>query len=344
MPVRIHPAFKILLICLSIGLAFGTYLYFSYDPRPERIAISVFSTGCIGSLTMLVISYRTFLTICTTSPTGKMIIIIGLLILAALLGSEITFFVQSAVWDRGQFQFFKGGNIYALNILIVLVTGIPSYVSEEYKSLLNSQILSQQYKVMALEQQKTAFELELLRAKVNPHFLYNVHNTIAGLISKDPAKAEELVLLLSRFFRFTLNKDSTTFHSVQDEIDIIKTYLDMQQIRFESRMRYSIDVDPLALYLEMPSFILQPLVENAVKHGIETRAETGFIDVKIEVEESEIVIKIFDSGPGFLEEPGTGMGLQMVKSKLELLYPGHFKFELNNIPEKYVRITIPKRN
>lgn len=267
-----------------------------------------------------------------------------LLIWAALTGSEIMFFVQSLLWKNGQYEWFNGGNIYVLNILIVLVTGIPIYVSEEWKSLLNSQILNQQYRVLELEQQKTAFELELLRAKVNPHFLYNVHNTIAGLISKDPAKAEEMVLLLSKFFRFTLNKNSTTYHSVTDELAIISTYLDMQKIRFGDRMNFEIDVDTGALSLQIPSFILQPIVENAVKHGIEKRAEKGFVKVEIRLEAGNMIIGISDSGPYFSVIPGSGMGLQMVRSKLDLLYRENYTLELNNEPEKYVRITIPKRN
>lgn len=339
-----HPALKTLLICLLIGFSFGMYLYFTYDQRPQRIVISILSTSCIGSLMMLVITYRSFFTMVTSIQSIKMIIMIMLLILAALTGSEIMFFVQSFLWKNGHYEWFKGGNIYILNILIVLVTGIPIYVSEEWKSLLNSQILNQQYRVLELEQQKTAFELELLRAKVNPHFLYNVHNTIAGLISKDPVKAEEMVLLLSKFFRFTLNKNSATFHSVTDELAIIRTYLEMQKIRFGNRMNYEIDVDPEALSLQIPSFILQPIVENAVKHGIEKRAENGFVHVGIKLNDKDILITISDSGPDFSAIPGSGMGLQMVRSKLNLLCPGNFTFELINKPEKYVRITIPNRN
>lgn len=341
---KIHPALKVLLICLLIGLAFGMYLYFTYDRRPERILISILSTTCIGSLMMLVITYRNFFTMATSIQSFKMIIMIILLVLAALAGSEIMFFVQSVLWKNGHYEWFEGGNIYVLNILIVLVTGIPIYISEEWKSLLNSRILNQQYRVLELEQQKTAFELELLRAKVNPHFLYNVHNTIAGLISKDPAKAEEMVLLLSKFFRFTLSKNSATFHAVSDEIAIIRTYLDMQKIRFGERMNYEIKVDPDGLTLQIPSFILQPIVENAVKHGIEKRAGTGFINVEIRQAENDMLITVSDSGPAFSTIPGSGMGLQMVRSKLGLLYPENFTLELNNEPEKYVWITIPKRN
>ncbi|SHN10513.1 sensor histidine kinase [Chitinophaga sp. CF418] len=334
---------KTLLICILIGSAFGLYLYFTYDHRPIRIIVSVLSSVNIGSLMMLAIYHRHYFTVLSAYQPVKVMIMIVLLVLAALLGSELTFLMRALLTGE-RYVAFEGGSTYILNILIVMVTAMPLYVSEEWKSMLNARILHQQYRVLQLEQQQTVFELELLRAKINPHFLYNMHNTIAGLISKDPLKAEELVLLLSRFFRFTLNKDSATFHTVRDELEIISTYLHMQQIRYENRMGYHIDVDPAALHLQIPSFILQPVVENAVKHGIETSTTSGSIDVSILQEGTQLLIRIADSGPAFPDTPVSGMGLQMVMNKLKLLYADDFKIELNNTPEKYVRITIPGRD
>lgn len=339
-----HTALKTILICILIGLTFGIYLYFNYDHRPVRIFISVISSINIGSLMMLAIYYRTVFTNLTSYQSIKVLIMISLLIISSLLATEITFFLHALLWTDQKYELFNGGNIYILNTLIVLITGIPIYVSEEWKSMLNSRISSQQYRLLQLEQQQTIFELELLRAKINPHFLYNVHNTIAGLISKDPLKAEELVVLLSRFFRFTLNKNSATFHSLTDELDIITTYLHMQQIRFEDRMVYTIHTDPLALRLQVPSFILQPLVENAVKHGIESSAANGFIIVHITLDQKNMFIRIADSGPEFPDKPSAGQGLHMVMNKLKLLYKADFEIEFNNPPEKYVQLTLPRRN
>jgi sensor histidine kinase YesM len=336
-----HPVIKTLLICILIGLSFGAYFYFTVDQRPVRILISVLSSVSIGSLMMLAIHFRHYFTMVTGHQSGKVVIMIILLITSAVLGSALLLVLQPLVAPD---ILFKGNSIYFLNILIVLVTGIPIYISEEWKNALNSRILNQQYRVLQLEQQQTVFELELLRAKINPHFLYNVHNTIAGLISKDPAKAEELVILLSKFFRSTLTKSSATFHPVTDELDIITTYLHMQQIRYENRMTYTIKADPEVLDLSIASFVLQPIVENAVKHGIETSTGDGYVAVNIRLEGENMSITVADSGPGFPDQPGTGLGLQMVINKLKLLYANDFKIELNNIPQKYVRLLIPKRN
>ncbi|ACU63156.1 sensor histidine kinase [Chitinophaga pinensis] len=335
-----HPAIKTLLLCILIGATFGTYLYFTYDHRFIRIAVNVLSSVNIGSLMMLLIYYRGYFINRFTNAALKVIVMILLLILVALTGTELTLIMRAGIMGEA-FVPFSAGSIYILNILVVMVIAIPIYISEEWKSMANARMLQQQYRLLQLEQQQTAFELELLRAKINPHFLYNMHNTIAGLISQDPAKAEELVLLLSKFFRFTLNKDSVTCHPVKDELDIISTYLHMQQIRYGNRMRYTIHAAPDTLHMQMPSFILQPLVENAVKHGIETMAADGNIDVQLSLKDTHLVICIADSGPAFPDIPGTGMGLQMVMNKLKLLYGDNYTIELNNTPEKYVRIIIP---
>lgn len=339
-----HRLIRNILICIIIGLLFGTYLYFSYDHRPVRILISIISALTIGLLMTLVIYRRHYITTAIRRQNIRVVVVIGLLIIAALLGSEITFFLQSWLPGGSPWKPFNGGNIYVLNILIVLVTGIPMYIGEEWQGMLQAQLLNQQYRVLQLEQQQTLFELELLRAKVNPHFLYNVHNTIAGLISKDPQKAEEMVLLLSKFFRYTLNKSSATYHTVTDETDIINTYLQMQQIRYGDRFRYAIQAAPETQSLPIPSFILQPLVENAIKHGIETTAAPGSIHVTIVAGHNDLIITIADSGPPFPDTPGTGLGLQMVINKLKLLYGNDYTMELNNTPTKYVRLTLPQRN
>jgi two-component system LytT family sensor kinase len=292
---------------------------------------------------MTAIYFRQSFTALSRFQGLKVFIMIVLLVMAALLGSEITFVIVSYL--SGQtYAPLQGGNVYILNILVVLVAGVPIYVSEEWKTFANSKLLNQQYRLLQLEQQKTVFELELLRAKINPHFLYNVHNTIAGLISSDPDKAEKLLMLLSKFFRFSLTKDSATFHCLKDELEIIDTYLQMQKIRFGERLSYQIDVDSDILNLTIPSFILQPIVENAIKHGIEQSIEPGQVNVHISLVEDRLSMVISDSGPDFSPEPKNGLGMEMVMNKLGLLYRDDFIFELQNYPKKHVKIVVPKRD
>jgi len=332
---------KTIAISIAIGLSFGTYLYFTYDHRPVRIALSLLYAVNIGLLMMGAIAFRHYGTAWVSSPVAKAVVMIFMLATAALAGSEITLLLRALVLIGSVYVPFNGGSIYILNILIVLVAGVPIYISEELKNVMDNRILSQQYRLLQLEQQNIRFELELLRAKINPHFLYNVHNTIAGLISKDPVKAEMLVMLLSKFFRFTLNKTSATFHAVEDELEIVDTYLRMQCIRYEDRMAYMINAENTVRQLPMPSFILQPLVENAIKHGLEAIPGNGYIHVSVATDGNNLVLTVSDSGPPFPSTLGSGLGLQLVTDKLRLLYNDNFTLSWHNNPEKYVRITLP---
>jgi two-component system LytT family sensor kinase len=333
---------KTLLASLLIGFSFGTYLYFWYDPHWQRIATSVLSALIIGTLMMTCIDQRRYFIWITPIQSLKVLILMVLLCVAALIGTELTRWLQVMLRPPAQFEWLKGGDIYVLNILIVLVTGIPIYVSEEAKESLNTQLLTQQYRLLRLEKQQADADLELLRAKINPHFLYNVHNTIAGLITTDPIKAEQMILLLSKFFRSTLTKNSTGFHPIHEELDLVKTYLQLQKIRYEDRLKYELDISPELEFYQIPSFILQPLIENAVKHGIEKSTLAGLITVKINIEDQQLVLVVGDSGPDFAEVPGTGHGLSIIMNKLKLLYGKSYSLELINKPKKHVRITIPQ--
>ncbi|WP_442587082.1 sensor histidine kinase [Pedobacter sp. AW31-3R] len=343
-PLIMHPAIKTLLACLLIGLSFGGYLYMTYDPHWQRVVTSLVSTVIIGSLMMICIYKRRYFLWITPHQSIKMLVMIVMLCVIALNGTELTLWFQVLLQKDSSFVLFRGGNIYILNILIVLVTGIPIYVSEEAKENLNMRLVTQQYRLLQLEKQQTEAELELLRAKINPHFLYNVHNTIAGLISTDPTRAEQMILLLSKFFRSTLSKTSAGLHQINDELDIIETYLQLQQIRYGSRLRYEIVIDPEIRFQRIPSFILQPLVENAVKHGIEQLASAGLIHVQIRIENQKLILEVGDSGPDFPDLPGTGHGLTIIMNKLKLLYENNYTLELINNPNKYVRITLPQTN
>lgn len=337
-------ALKVILIAGAIGLSFGGYRYFWYDHRIVSIVGSVMSCLIIGSLMMAVIYGRGYF-LPAGFPAGvKALVVILLLILASGVGTALYFGLLSLLPGGAPFRWPGESGIYILNVLIVMVAGIPIYVSEEGRRQLSGLVQSQQYRVLQLEQQQQAIELELLRAKINPHFLYNVHNTIAGLIPTAPEKAEMLVLLLSKFFRSSLSMNSHTFHSLEAELDIVSTYLQMQQLRFGARMQFKLRVPAGMEQRMVPSFILQPIVENAVKHGIEACADGGTITITVQEVDGQFMYTVTDPGAAFSAAPGSGSGLKLVTSKLQLLYGNAFHIVFNNPPEKYVSITFPSQH
>jgi two-component system, LytTR family, sensor kinase len=200
----------------------------------------------------------------------------------------------------------------------------------------------QEYQLLNLEKLKSKAQLDALEARINPHFLYNSLNSIAGLIHEKPDKAEEMTIQLSKLFRYTTGRDEENLHTFADELEIIKAYLAIEQVRFGKRLTYTIDCDEAVLEQQIPRFLLQPLVENAIKHGISKIAHAGEITLKIKQLENNILIKIHDNGPAFGESFGGGFGLRSIKEKLEIVFGNKATIDLKNEPEKAVVITMAR--
>ena len=165
----------------------------------------------------------------------------------------------------------------------------------------------------------------MLQAQVNPHFLFNALNTISAVIRRDPDKARELIQHLSQFFRRNLkhNIESVT---IQEELDHINAYLEIELARFSDRLMVNIKVDSQLLTQTMPTFTLQPLVENAIKHGTSTLLENGVIDVMGYLEDGIVILKVIDNAGTYClndqdclnkQTSQSGLGLQIVDKRLK---------------------------
>jgi len=148
------------------------------------------------------------------------------------------------------------------------------------------------------EHQLLRAELEALKARVQPHFLFNSLNTVANLIEEDPVAAERALLDLSALFRYTLDGSKKTWVPLREEIDASRRYLDFERLRFEDRLQVQIDVDDEALDMPVPPLLLQPLVENAVTHGIGSRKEGGRIRIVARKRAGGVELRVEDDGPG----------------------------------------------
>ncbi len=199
----------------------------------------------------------------------------------------------------------------------------------------------QEAQMLKLNELKTRAELDALQAKINPHFLYNALNSIASLVHLDPDKAEEMTLLLSKFFRYSTAAKSQYHDSVEHELELVSTYLDVEKVRFDERLSYAIELEDEGLREALiPRFLLQPLVENAIKHGISKRAGEGKIRLVIGREGNQLALRLHDNGPPFPETLQGGYGLQSIRDKLRLLGGEGASLELVNGPDKHVRVVL----
>lgn len=197
-----------------------------------------------------------------------------------------------------------------------------------------------------LEASLSRANLEALRMQLNPHFLFNTLNTVSVLALKgEKHRVSRMVSRLSDLLRLSLENDRQTL-SLKEELEFLERYLEIEQVRFKDRLSVSIDVDEGAYDAEVPSLLLQPIVENAVKYGFSQTIGPGEISIHCRVRDEMVEIEVNDTGPGLPETrpaAGTGVGLTNTRARLEQLYGGNYVLELVNRPEggTQVRVRFP---
>jgi LytS/YehU family sensor histidine kinase len=184
-------------------------------------------------------------------------------------------------------------------------------------------------------------ELQSLQAKINPHFLYNALNSIASLATTDAKKTEQMALSLSDFFKYAINREQKQFNSLLEELNAIRTYLDIEKVRFGDRLSFEIDCPEELMNVQIPQLLIQPLVENAIKHGLSKITEKGLIRISVSREEKQLKIRIYDNGPAFPEGPLTGYGIQNTQERLSLLYVEKGSINWQNGEDKFIEVCLP---
>jgi two-component sensor histidine kinase len=185
-----------------------------------------------------------------------------------------------------------------------------------------------------LETQLATAQLQALRMQLHPHFLFNALHSAAMLTMIDPEGAHKVLVQLSALLRTTLDRSSSAEVPLSEEIDFVDRYLAIERVRFQDRLRVEIEADDDALAASVPNLILQPLVENAVRHGIARRTDSGALTIRAARTNGALVLEVEDDGEGLpnawtLSPPhGTGVGLTNVRSRLERIYGDKARLEL----------------
>ena len=186
-------------------------------------------------------------------------------------------------------------------------------------------------------------QMRALQAQINPHFLFNTLNVLASLIHSNPAKAERVTEELAEIFRYALESTRVEWVKLDDEVRFLESYLEIEKTRFQERLSYSFDIDPAIRSMKIPPMILQPVVENAVKHGIGPKVEGGEVRVAAQSAADRVVIVVEDTGMGHLSTSrhrGTGIGLGNVRERLHHLYGQEGSLTLEEVPSGGTRVTL----
>jgi len=195
-------------------------------------------------------------------------------------------------------------------------------------------------------------QLKMLRYQLNPHFLFNTLNAISTLIlERDTEHANQMVTRLSRFLRYSLDNDPMQRVSLDQELAALHLYLDIEQVRFDERLKIDSDIETLARRALVPSLLLQPIVENAIKHAIAPRERGGTIRIDAHVRGTELQVEITDDGPGISElvaangamhgaAAARGVGLVNTRQRLEELYPRDHSFSMTNVVPQGLQVCL----
>jgi two-component system, LytTR family, sensor kinase len=176
-------------------------------------------------------------------------------------------------------------------------------------------------------------ELQMLRYQLNPHFLFNTPNSASALIREDAARAEVMVNELSEFLRYALTGAKQPVAPLRDEIEAVRNYLAIEKIRFEDKLDARFEIAPEATEFRVPSLLLHPLVENAVKYGMQTSALPLRVEIKAWLEHGDLQLEVLNSGRWLAAAPngtrnGAGIGLHNVRQRLEQAFPQQHQFEV----------------
>jgi two-component sensor histidine kinase len=216
-------------------------------------------------------------------------------------------------------------------LIIYAGTLIAGHAFEYYR-----QLQAGKTRTAELASQLAQAQLAALKMQIHPHFLFNTLNSIAALLHKDVETADRMIARLSDFLRLTLNSSETSVVKLEQELEFLKTYLEIEKIRFQNKLAVNLKIAPDALDAQVPNLILQPLIENAIRHGIAKQTAIGQLNVEARREGERLLIKIEDNGPGLngngnrRKKSGEGLGLANTRARLKQFYDDDFQFEIKD--------------
>lgn len=264
---------------------------------------------------------------------------VAYVVLRALVGRAYSWFIDEEVTFLEIFVplFVK---TYPFNLLIYGVIVSVSHAFDYYRKYHERTV-----QALELEKHLTEARLQSLLRQLKPHFLFNALNGIASLMYSDVAAAERMLVRLSELLRQTMAQTGAPLTALKNEIAFLERYLEIERIRFRDRLDVTFEIDPATVDAQVPSLVLQPLVENAIRHGIEPQMRAGRITLRSALEGDNLVLTVTDNGGGmppngFKRE---GIGLANTRARLAELYGDEQRFELSNQPEGglCVRLSFP---
>ncbi|HEY6339085.1 MAG TPA: DUF1272 domain-containing protein [Candidatus Sulfotelmatobacter sp.] len=258
----------------------------------------------------------------------------------------------SAVWDAQahgfRIEWFMFNKIFLGNVVDDIVTTYLPIVLIAHVVSYYQRFRERELRTSQLQAQLEKARLQSLKSQLQPHFLFNTLNSISALMLTDVEAADRMITRLGDLLRVSLETAGTQMTSLSRELEFVSCYIEIEKVRFEERLKVTMDVAPETLDASVPHLLLQPLVDNAIKHGISRLASGGEIRISSTQDDADLHIEVRDNGPGFREPLHTslgGVGLRVTRERLETIYGQDQSIEVLGLPEGGVaaRVCIPLR-
>lgn len=243
---------------------------------------------------------------------------LGVIFSAIVMGVEIALRFLSLFLDMGDDMAQTRMGVWQTGGVVTVVVIAMGATYEKLRERARTVELREQQ----ARQELLEARMENLQARINPHFLFNSLNTVAALIDEDRDRAVRAVERLSELLRYGLEGTTAPSVPLEREVAAVRDYLEMEALRFGARLRHEIHVEPEAQSVEVPPLLLQPLAENAVKHGVSARRAGATIRVVGRFEDDQLILSVHDDGPGISHAPGTKTGEDNIRQRLALAYGG----------------------
>jgi two-component system LytT family sensor kinase len=337
----------ILLVWGLVGLFFSSQVYFYWLGTPKEMSLPRSLAWQMTAVVIFAVSTPLVLMLArryrVDRQTWKRAVPVHLLAGTLVSAVWAAYHIVLDVYFNGNLARFEWNNlprIVFINIdrelLIYWIVVVVSHAADYYQRYREGELRASQAQLQALKMQ------------LHPHFLFNALHSISALVHSDPDAADKMIARLGDFLRLTLDSAAAQEVPLRQELEFLNCYLDIERTRFRDRLTTQIEADPQVLDCVVPNLILQPIVENAIRHGVSQRAAHGHVEVHAVRAGNVLRLEVRDNGRGLPEgiEPGRanqgcgGVGLANTRARLQQLYGGAYRFDLSNAPDGGAVVTL----
>lgn len=314
--------------------------FYGFPLKPALIDASIHSVLVLFGFWLMENIFKYYL---PRNSQVWMVVNLGWMLAAALVFAG-NYLLRIFMADEPEYQNFAN-HIMLLKGLVAFILFVSWAALLVFNAKIEDQLKTKERQEKINQMAKDA-ELYHLRQQLQPHFLFNSLNSISSLIKSQPEKAREMVLQLAEFLRGTIKKDDQNWLTVAEEKDYLNLYLDIEKVRFGHRLKVEFQIDEPALAAKVPPLMIQPLLENSIKHGLYGVTGEVLISINFEIKNNYLNVSLtnpFDFEAG--QAKGTGFGLDAVKRRLYLMFGRNDLLE-TRVEEKVfaVNLKIPQRN